>query len=300
MKPESKRIGASEAQPHREVAEPGPMLVPRAELRFDFHGARFRLPRDAALLGWVWDQFLYGEVTGIQCGHWLYAAPTLEAAAFFARQATEELTHVRIFLRLHTLGGTKPGPAHPVVRWLSTGSMGRDFAEHVSTEMAVGEGMVLAVFQALIDTIEEPTIVRLLEGAARQEERHVSFGEQQTLALVQKDRGLADILLGMNLLSLLALPRLARHIQRKLGTKHEVLSQAEPFLAHVVALTELRLRRMGLLKGSLSELGRLRWAWLVFRAQLHRQLARFKKTRRLTDTYLRDPALQRRSDGAEP
>lgn len=268
------------------------MLVPREALRFDFRGARFRLPRDAALLGWVFDQFLYGEVTGIQCGHWLYAAPTLEAAAFFARQATEELAHVRVFLRLHALLGTRPGPAHPVVRWLSTGSMGRDFAEHVSTEMAVGEGMVLVVFQALIDTIDEPAIVRLLEGATRQEERHVAFGEQQTLALVQKNPSLADVMLGMNLVSLLALPRLARHVQRRLGMDHEVLSQAEAFLAHVVDVTELRLQRMGLLKGRLSELGTLRRGWLVARAQLHRQWARFRRTRRLTDTYLEDPALR--------
>ena len=64
-----------------------PMRVSRDELRFDFGGARFRLPRDRALLGWIVDQFLYGEVTGIQVGHWLYGAPSLEAATFFARQA---------------------------------------------------------------------------------------------------------------------------------------------------------------------------------------------------------------------
>ncbi len=267
------------------------MLVPREALRFDFHGAKFRLPRDAPLLGWVLDQFLYGEVTGIQCGHWLYAAPSLEAAAFFARQASEELAHVRVFLRLHALLGTRPGPAHPVVRWLSTGSMGRDYAEHVCSEMAVGEGMVLAVFQALIDTVEEKAVVRLLEGAARQEERHVAFGEQQTLALVQKDPGLKGVLLGMNLLSLLALPRLARHVQRRLGSDHEVLCQAEAFLAHVVALTELRLQRMGLLHRSLSQLRSTSRAWLLFRAQLHRLGARFRRPRRLTDTYLQDPAL---------
>src|SRR5271169_3334338 len=220
MKPESKRLASEEPLRAADSLDAAAMLLPREELRFDFHGAKFRLPRDAALLGWVVDQFLYGEVTGIQCGHWLYAAPTLEAAAFFARQATEELSHVRVFLRLHALVGTRPGPAHPVVRWLSTGSMGRDFAEHVSTEMAVGEGMVLGVFQALIDTVDEPAIVRLLEGAARQEERHVSFGEQQTRALVRNNPALADVLLGMNLLSLLALPRLARHIQSKLGTEH--------------------------------------------------------------------------------
>lgn len=268
------------------------MLVPREALRFDFGGARFRLPRDAALLGWVVDQFLYGEVTGIQCGHWLYAAPTLEAAGFFARQATEELAHVRVFLRIHALLGTRPGPAHPVVRWLASGNMGRDFAEHVCTEMAVGEGLVLGVFQALIDTLDAPEIVRLLEGAARQEERHVAFGERQTAELVCRDPALADLLLGMNLLSLLALPRLARHVQRRLGTDHEVLGQAEAFLHHLVRLTELRLQRMGVLRGTLAELGLLRRAWLVTRAQLHRQWARFRRTPRLTDTYLADPAVR--------
>jgi hypothetical protein len=291
MKPEPKSVAPDESSRVTDVTDASRMLVPREALRFDFHGARFRLPRDATVLGWIADQFLYGEVTGIQCGHWLYAAPTLEAAAFFARQATEELAHVRVFLRVHALLGTQPGPAHPVVRWLSTASMGRDFAEHVSTEMAVGEGMVLVVFQALIDTIDETAIVRLLEGAARQEERHVAFGEQQTRALVQKDPALASILLGMNLVSLLALPRLARHVQRRLGMDHEVLGQAEAFLAHVVALTELRLQRMGLLQGSLLELGSFRRAWLVVRAQLHRQWARFRRTRRLTETYLQDPAL---------
>ena len=86
------------------------MRVSRDELRFDFGGARFRLPRDRALLGWIVDQFLYGEVTGIQVGHWLYAAPSLEAATFFARQAAEELAHVRVFLRIHELLGTWPSP----------------------------------------------------------------------------------------------------------------------------------------------------------------------------------------------
>jgi hypothetical protein len=292
MPPESKRDLAQESLRGLDPVEPPEMLVPREALRFDFGGARFQLPRDAALLGWVADQFLYGEVTGIQCGHWLYAAPTLEAAGFFARQATEELAHVRVFLRIHSLLGTRPGPAHPVVRWLSTGSMGRDFAEHVCSEMAVGEGMVLAVFQALIDTIDAPGIVRLLEGAARQEERHVAFGEQQTAALVLREPALADLLLGMNLLSLLALPRLARHVRRRLGNDHPVLGQAEAFLGHVVVLTELRLQRMGVLRGTLAELGILRRGWLVVRAQLHRQWARFRPIRRLTDTYLEDPALR--------
>jgi hypothetical protein len=231
------------------------MRISREELRFDFGGARFRLPRDREILGWVVDQFLYGEVTGIQVGHWLYAAPSLEAATFFARQAAEELAHVRVFLRIHELLGTRPGPAHPAVRFLSTGAMGTDYAEHVATEMAVGEGLVLGVFQALIDTVDSPEIVRLLEAAARQEERHVAFGEAETARLVRERPALAADLLGANLLTLLALPRLARHIQRRLPADHEVLRHTEAFLGHVVRLTELRLQRLGVLHGRLADLG---------------------------------------------
>jgi len=180
-----------------------------------------------------------------------------------------------------------------VVRFLSTGAMGTDYAEHVATEMAVGEGQVLAVFQALIDTVDSPEIVRLLEGAARQEERHVAFGERETVRLLAERPGLADDLLGANLLTLLALPRLAGFIQRRLGTEHEVLRHVEPFLAHVVQLTELRLQRLGVLRGTLRDLGWGRRARLLARAFLRHQLNRFRRPRRLTDTYLSDPLLRR-------
>src|SRR5690349_22502386 len=111
----------------------GAMLVPKERLQFDFKGASFDLNRDSdrQLLGWIFDQFLYGEVTGIQCGHWLYRAPSIEAATFFARQAVEELNHVRQFLRLYERLGVPPGKAHPIIRFMATGSMGTDFAEHV-------------------------------------------------------------------------------------------------------------------------------------------------------------------------
>src|SRR3954464_6308971 len=112
------------------------MLVSREEMRFDFGGAKFRLPRDAALLGWIFSQFLYGEVTGIQCGHWLYRAPHFGAAVFLAKQAGEELSHVKKFLRILSLLGEKPEPAHWAVRFLSTGMMGGSWGEHVALEMA--------------------------------------------------------------------------------------------------------------------------------------------------------------------
>jgi hypothetical protein len=270
------------------------MLVSREELRFDFKGAKFRLPRDAALLGWIFDQFLYGEVTGIQCGHWLYHAPSLEAATFFARQAVEELSHVRQFLRLYELLGVKPGPAHPVIRFLSTGAMGTDYVEHVGTEMAIGEGMVLMIFYALIDTLEDERMVKILTGAARQEERHVVFGEQQTRKLVQADPSLADYLLGLNLISLIAMKRLGGYVERKLGREHEVLKHLRPFLEALVRTMELRLQRLGVLKTGLSDLSFARRAWLILKARTRHFFNKLRPhPKLLTRTYLADPAIGR-------
>ena len=62
------------------------MLIPADTLRYNFQNARFDLleEKNRVLLAWVFNQFLYGEVTGIQCGYWLYRAPHLAAASFLA------------------------------------------------------------------------------------------------------------------------------------------------------------------------------------------------------------------------
>src|SRR5207253_642047 len=106
------------------------MLLSRAEMTFDWSGARLDTVRDRAVLGWVMSQFLYGEVTGIQCGHWLYEAPDLDAARFFARQAVEEFQHVDNFLRILEMLGERPARAHPLVRFLTSGMMPASFEEH--------------------------------------------------------------------------------------------------------------------------------------------------------------------------
>lgn len=281
------------ADPADLTPDTGGMLVSREEMTFDFGGAKFRLPRDSALLKWIFDQFLYGEVTGIQCGHWLYRAPSLEAATFFARQAVEELSHVRQFLRIYELIGIRPGPAHPVIRFMATGSMGTDYAEHVATEMAVGEGLVLMIFYALIDTIEDERVVKILQSAARQEERHVAFGERQTRRLVEQDPELRPFLLGLNLGSILAMKRLARYVSTVLGERHEVLRLAPAFLERLVAVLELRLQRMGVLAGRISDLGPIKRIWLIGRAYLRHWLGGLgRKPKLLTRTYLDDPSMK--------
>src|SRR5438552_12524117 len=127
------------------------MLLTRQEMTFDFGGARLDPVRDRALLGWMMNQFLYGEVTGIQVGHWIYDAPDLESARFLSRQAVEEFQHVDNFLRILAMLGCEPKPAHRAVRFLATDMMGSSWAEHVALEMASGEGFVLMAFYAIID-----------------------------------------------------------------------------------------------------------------------------------------------------
>src|SRR4051812_32769723 len=101
------------------------MLITRDERRYSFGEGKFDLSqtRDRDFLAWVFDQFLYGEVTGIQCGYWLYKAPHLNAATFLAKQASEELSHVRRILRIFTLLSEKPKKAHWAIRFLATGMM---------------------------------------------------------------------------------------------------------------------------------------------------------------------------------
>src|ERR1044071_1732470 len=156
------------------------MLLSRPEMTFDFGAARLDPVKDRDILGWMMNQFLYGEITGIQIGHWLYDAPDLASARFLARQAVEEFQHVDNFLRIMAMLGVEPERPSSLVTFLATGMMGGSWAEHVALEMAAGEGFVLMAFYAIIDSLAHEGIVEILRRAVRQEERHVEFGERQT------------------------------------------------------------------------------------------------------------------------
>jgi len=115
------------------------MLLTRDEMSFDFRGATLDPVRDRKIIGWMLNQFLYGEVTGIQIGHWLYDAPDLTSARFLARQAVEEFQHVDNILRIMAMLGVEPEKPNGMVTFLATGMMGGSWAEHVALEMASGE-----------------------------------------------------------------------------------------------------------------------------------------------------------------
>jgi bacterioferritin (cytochrome b1) len=288
------------------------MLLTRDEMTFDFAGGRLEPGRDRELLEWMFNQFLYGEVTGIQVGHWLYDAPDFEAAKFLARQSLEEMQHVDNFLRIMAMLGCRPRPAHAAVRFLATGMMGGSWAEHVALEMAQGEGFVLQAFYAVIDTLDHKPSVDILRRAVKQEERHVEFGEQQTKKAIESRPWLRRRLLGLSLVSMWGVRRLARFMERRLTRgdaarggeqpPHPVMKHLPAFLDHANACAELRLRRIGVLDRPLAELSGARRAALVAEAYGGkllgglaslvtlplRLLPLWPKKKRLTDTYLHD------------
>jgi bacterioferritin (cytochrome b1) len=278
------------------------MLLTRDEMTFDFGGAKLDPARDRELLEWMFNQFLYGEVTGIQVGHWLYDAPDFEAAKFLARQSLEEMQHVDNFLRIMAMLGCRPKAAHPAVRFLATGMMGGSWAEHVALEMAQGEGFVLQAFYAVIDTLDHKPSVDILRRAVKQEERHVEFGEQQTRKAIEGKPWLRRRLLGLSLVSMWGVGRLARFMENRLSKDHPVMKHLPAFLAHANVCAELRLRRIGVLDRPLAELSASKRALLVAEAYGGkllgglgsvvmfplRLLPLWPKRKRLTETYLHD------------
>jgi hypothetical protein len=279
------------------------MLLTREEMTFDFRGARLDPLRDKALLGWMMNQFLYGEVTGIQCGHWLYGAPDLDAARFFSRQAVEEFQHVDNFLRILEYLNEPAAPAHGMVRFLTSGMMPATFEEHVCLEMALGEGFVLMALYGVIDTIDHADIRSILERAVKQEERHVDFGERRTMQAILARPSLRRRLLGLSLVSTWGVKRLGSFMRSRLPP-HPVLDALPRFLDFTVECAQTRLLRMGVLTKPFAQLSGLEKAAAVAEAYgasvLGWPLRKLRRKPRLTETYLRDPYLREREQPKEP
>jgi bacterioferritin (cytochrome b1) len=283
------------------------MLLTRDEIAFDFGDGKLDPVADKEAIEWAIAQFLYGEMTGIQCGHWLYQAPDLNAARFLAKQSMEEMQHVDNFLRMLNMMDMQPMPAHPVVRFMSSGMIGGSWAEHCAIEMASGEGFVLTAFYAFIDTLQHSPSVEILKRAVVQEERHVEFGEQETMKAIAAQPGLKRQLLGINLVSLWAVSKLAKYMEKRFPASHPVFGKLPQFLAHINNVAQERLVRIGIIDRPLAEISFLKKFACVVEAYgrkapagliglvtaplrlLMRLLPGGARPKRLTETYLDDP-----------
>jgi hypothetical protein len=292
------------------------MLLSRDEMSFDFGGAKIDPVRDRDVIVWAVQQFLYGEITGIQIGHWLFNAPDLEAARFLSRQAVEEFQHVGNFLRILEILGARPDKAAGPVRFLATTLMGGDWAEHVAMEMALGEGLVLQAFYAVIETVEQDEIVAILRRAVKQEERHVEFGEQRTMRAIEGKPWLKRRLLGLALVTLWGVSRLETVMKSRLPMDHPALSQLPALVRHSVRVAETRLTRIGLIDRPLASISAPRKLLYVAEAYLGKLLGGLLgfvlsilllplravgllRPKRLTETYLDDPLVRGNLLGAQ-
>lgn len=270
------------------------MLLTREETAFDFGGAKFDREGDRDLLAWIASQFLYGEVTGIQVGHWILRAPDVESAKFLARQCIEELQHVDVFVEFFKWLGARPVKVHPVVKLLSAESA--DWEEHVALEMAQGEGFVLMIFYAIIACLPDERLAKRLDAACRQEEGHVEFGEQQTMKALAHNPKLRKRLLGLHLLSLWVIKRFEKWLRKRVDREHPVMRFVPEYLGKIIETTDLRLQRIGMTSKPLVQYGRMETFGLVCGAlarKAARKLAFWRRWRkhRLTDTYMRDEYL---------
>jgi hypothetical protein len=188
------------------------------------------------------------------------------------------------------------------VRFLATGMMGSSWAEHVALEMAQGEGFVLQAFYAVIDTLDHKPSVDILRRAVKQEERHVEFGEQQTMKAIERKPWLRRRLLGLSLVSMWGVRKLATYMEKRLPADHVVLKHLPQFLAHANRCAEIRLRRIGVLDRPLEQISGAKRALLVAEAYGGKfvggigsllatplKLLPWFKKKRVTDTYLLDP-----------
>ena len=167
--------------------------------------------------------------------------------------------------------------------------------------VAIDDATRMAYAEVLPDE-KAVTAIAFLRRAVKQEERHVEFGEQQTAKAIEGKPWLRRRLLGLSLVSMWGVRRLAGFMEKRLPPGHPVLQHLPAFLAHANRCAELRLRRIGVLDGPLSEISGAKRAALVAEAYggkvlgglgslvmvPFRLLPFWPKRKRLTDTYLSD------------
>ena len=204
------------------------VLLTRDVQTYEFGGARFDLDRDRT--SWRGSSASSSSERSLAC-RWGpgWPRPDSDAAQFLARQANDEMAHVKLFLRvLASLEANAGRPIGPCGSWPPTSPAERTWS--TAPWRWPGEGFVLMAIYALIDTLPESETLRLLIGLSRQEEGHVSFGEEQTSRALRRDPSTGRHLLGLALVSFGALGRLGGWVRRKYSG-HPVLSQMPGFLA---------------------------------------------------------------------
>jgi hypothetical protein len=157
--------------------------------------------------------------------------------------------------------------------------------------------------------VDEPEIVSILRRAVKQEERHVEFGEQRTMRIIQGKPWLRRRLLGLSLVTLWGVSRLDAVMRSRLPADQPALRQLPALVRHSVRVAETRLMRIGLCDRPLSSIPAWRKLLYVVEAYAGKLLGGLVglvlavlllplravglfRTKRLTETYLDDPLVR--------
>jgi len=261
---------------------------------YDFQGAVFDLgsPEDREIVRFTLSQALYGEATGVYCGKSLYAARSLEAAHFYARQARQELNHLQLFAEIFRILGMTPRPAHWVIRLLSAHN--NYYPLKVLMEHALGEGMVLDIFKdLLLQTLPDadprvPAIKKKLRVVCKEEQEHVAWGEKETRWVLAERPWLRTPFYGLLLVQMAIVPFLVRAFRAR-AKGHPVLAHIEGFLHHVRERVYRQGRALGFVPPAEERPGLLRRLWAMAAGLLLLFGSRFARSRsRLEKTYLQE------------
>jgi hypothetical protein len=254
---------------------------------YDFGGARFDLTADTdrSILRFILSQALFGEATGVFCGRSLYAAHSLEAAHFYARQARQELNHLGLFAEIFRSLELQPEPAHWVIRVLAAHN--DYYPLKVLMEHALGEGMVLDIFRdVLLQTLPEsdprvPGIQKKLNVICREEIEHVAWGEKETKRMLQQRPWLKRPYYGLLELQLMLVPLAVSGIQQR-APEHPVMKQLDAFVSHVRARVWRQGQALGFVPSVRPSAPARAWAMalglaLLLRSQLARSRSKLDK-----------------------
>ena len=259
-----------------------------ARKTYDFGGAVFDLgaPGDRDIVRFILSQALYGEATGVYCGKSLYAAHSLEAAKFYVRQARQELAHLEMFGEIFRELDMTPTAPHWGLKLLS--SHNNYYPLKVLMEHAIGEGMVLHVFQdLLLATLPDnhpgvPSIKKKLRTICRDESEHVAWGEKEATRLLQESPWLRTPFQGVLEIQMSVIPYIVGSL-RKRYPDHPVMNQAGDFLNHVQREVGEQAKRLGFAPATNGSRSFRAWCMasgtaLFLRSQLARSESKLDKT----------------------
>ena len=232
-----------------------------------FPGGKLEPARDRELLEWMFNQFLYGEVTGIQVGHWLYDAPDLDAAKFLARQSLEEMQHVDNFLRIMTMLGCQPKPAHARGALPGDRHDGRLVGRARRARDGAGRGLRAAGVLRGDRHARSQAVASTSCGApSSRKSATSSSASSRPRRRSRAGRGCAAACSASPGLDVGRAPARQLHGEASCPPTTPVLSHLPAFLAHAQSCAELRLRRIGVLDRPLAEISRRKRAALVAEA----------------------------------